>query len=384
MSAWQDEHFENQIFTTEGNSSCLELHIFMQKKIISESLRAWYGEHRRDLPWRATADPYHIWVSEIILQQTRVDQGLPYYSRFIAAYPDIHTLASASVTSVLKVWQGLGYYTRARNMHETAKFIDSHLGGHFPDSYDGLLKLKGIGRYTAAAIASLAFNKPVPVLDANAYRVISRLSGIRFPVNHSRSYILFRDQAAKIMDRQHPAEHNQAIMELGALVCVPSCPQCLSCPVSGDCYAFAHGLTDQLPVREKKISLRKRYFYYFIITEGRYVYLNHRGKADIWKGLYDFPMEESARPVDPEKITGRETWRKLFSDDPVKVSLISSPIKHRLTHQLITAVFFHIVREGNAPIRQEGLIRTDKNKVMQYPLPKLVENYLGEAMKHGC
>ena len=224
----------------------------------------------------------------------------------------------------------------------------------------------------------MAFNEPIPVIDANVYRVISRLSGIRYPVNNSRSYGLYLKHAAGFMDREHPGEHNQALMELGALICIPSKPYCTLCPLSGFCYAYARGLTDQLPVREKKTIVRNRYFHYFIISDGRYILLNKRVKEDIWKGLYDFPLAETAGPVDPVKIIRGDTWKKIFGENPVHVIRISRPVKHRLTHQLITARFYHIRTAGDVSFRKHGLVSTDKNNFNRYPLPRLIEKYLAD------
>lgn len=378
MQSCSGKHAGFQDIILMNDRSSLQSHIFMQENAISFRLLEWYRKHKRDLPWRSTTDPYLVWVSEIMLQQTRVDQCIPYYYSFMDAFPDIQALASASVTEVLKAWQGLGYYTRARNMHETARYITGPLGGQFPGNYEGLLNLKGIGRYTAAAIASIAFNEPVPVLDANVYRVLSRLKGISHPVNNHSAYSHYRDEAAAIINKECPGEHNQAIMELGALICISSRPDCIACPLAGSCVANASGLTGQLPVRVKNASVRNRYFHYFIITSERYIYLNHRNQADIWKGLYDFPMEETTVAVDPEKIIQGGLLGKLFGDCPVEVLRISQPVKHRLTHQLITARFYHIRTGKNALLPGDGLVRTDKKSLTRYPMPRLIEKYLAE------
>jgi A/G-specific adenine glycosylase len=218
----------------------------------------------------------------------------------------------------------------------------------------------------------------VPVIDGNVYRVLSRLSGIRHPVNNSKAYSVFHKKAARLMDRTHPGEHNQAIMELGALVCLPTRPDCPQCPLSVACFALARGLTGELPVRDNKIAVKCRYFHYLIIEAGVYVYLNHRVEADIWKGLYDFPFIETTGPVDPEHFIPGEEWRKFFGNSAVAVTHISRPIKHRLTHRLITARFYHIRTDKAFSFRKDNYIRTDKNKLPDYPLPKLIENYLLE------
>ena len=232
---------------------------------VSSELQQWYAIHKRDLPWRQTGSPYLIWLSEIMLQQTRVAQGLDYYLRFALRYPRIEDMANAPLDDILKLWQGLGYYTRARNMHETAKFVVNNLNGVFPETYEGLLSLKGIGKYTAAAIASICNQEPVPVVDGNVLRVLARFYGIDEPVNTAKGKRIFEERAAGILDRANPGIHNQAVMELGALVCVPRNPRCNECPLEKECVARARGIIDLLPLKSDKKMQRNRYFNYIFL-----------------------------------------------------------------------------------------------------------------------
>jgi len=346
--------------------------------IISDILKTWYKENKRDLPWRNTRDPYHVWVSEIILQQTRVGQGLDYYLRFIGAFPDLESLASSSIDGVLKLWQGLGYYSRARNMHETARHIQGELDGRFPDNYDDLLKLKGVGDYTAAAIASLCFGQAVPVLDGNVFRVLSRLFGIREAPNDSRSIKTFRKAASEILDESRPGDHNQAIMEFGALCCIPCNPKCDSCPLRLSCYALTNDLTGELPVRKKKVKIRKRYFHYLVIETGNSVWLNRRTSGEIWNMLYEFPMIETSSYTVPEDLFHHDDWKAIVGSAEGVIVHVSPDIMHRLSHQEITARFYHIRSESDPSRLYPDCLKTPKNRISDYPVPQLLANYINE------
>ncbi|MCU0371008.1 MAG: A/G-specific adenine glycosylase, partial [Bacteroidales bacterium] len=267
------------------------------KRDFSHLIICWYEANKRDLPWRHTTDPYRIWVSEIILQQTRVGQGLSYYQRFIDRYPDVGSLAMAEEEDVMKLWQGLGYYSRARNMHQAAQIIAGSNQAGFPASYAELKKIKGVGDYTASAVSSIAYGEPQPVVDGNVLRVMARYAGIREPVNTTTAKKKVREILAGMIDPLKPGIFNQAVMELGAVICKPRQPLCGQCPVIQDCYAFRNKLTAELPVIKKVKDLSLRYFNYLVILnrQGKYNYtwLKKRTGNDIWKNLYDFPLIET-------------------------------------------------------------------------------------------
>jgi A/G-specific adenine glycosylase len=346
---------------------------------ISEILIRWYHDHKRDLPWRKTRDPYAIWVSEIILQQTRVSQGIDYYYRFMKRFPDLESLAGAETGEVLKAWQGLGYYARARNMHAAALQMVRVHGGKFPSTYRELLGLNGIGPYTAAAIASIAFNEPRAVIDGNVHRVIARLYGLSDPPGRSASGAISR-QAAMLLDESAPGIYNQAIMEFGALVCTPASPSCGSCPLQESCSAYQRGQVDVFPVKDKNIRRRHRYFHYFIIRSGDSILVRQRDKKDIWQELFEFPLIETSRSTAPERLLESPSWNQLFLSREVRPARISRIIRHMLTHQVIHARFYHLdgIPAGLAPglsFREVPLAEISK-----LPVPKLIENYLDRLM----
>lgn len=291
-------------------------------------LLAWYRLHQRDLPWRNTRDPYRIWLSEIILQQTRVAQGLAYYERFVEAYPTVHDLAKAPLEEVLRLWQGLGYYSRARNLHAAAQTLSLQYGGRFPATYEELRKLKGVGDYTAAAIASFAFDEPVAVVDGNVFRVFSRLYGLYDDITRSRTKSKFKALSEAHMPPQEAADYNQAVMEFGAIQCTPQKPSCLTCPFRDDCYAALHAKQQELPVKSKKLSKRKRHLSYrFFCWKGK-VWMQERKQKDIWQGLYE--------PACLEAPTARE-MAKLLHEHPVaslwQQARAVERVRHLLTHQ---------------------------------------------------
>ncbi|WP_448519322.1 A/G-specific adenine glycosylase [Rhodoflexus sp.] len=356
----------------------------------------WYELHKRDLPWRATKDPYLIWLSEVILQQTRVAQGLPYYEKFVNRYPSVQELAAASEQEVLRLWQGLGYYSRARNMHATARMIAAQYAGKFPQSYAKLIGLKGIGPYTAAAIASFAFDEPVAVVDGNVYRVLSRLYGITEDIASHKGKQFFAQYAQELLLKNYPAVapsiYNQAIMEFGATHCTPVAPSCNTCIFEQHCYARLHQMQQQLPVKEKKIKIKQRQFVYFLLEYDKHVLLKERGTGDIWQGLYDFPMVEIAeRASDPlaqliyTQIADLLPLQGLaignpVGDLPLRIKAISDKYKHQLTHQILQVQFVHLTVESTAFWQQ--LCATDVLKVHTFadlhelPKPVLIANYL--------
>lgn len=312
----------------------------------SASIIAWYMEHHRRLPWRDTNDPYQIWVSEVILQQTRVDQGLDYYHRFIRRFPDISALASANEEEVLKVWQGLGYYSRARNMHQAAREMESRHDGKFPSAYKDILALKGIGEYTASAVASFAFGLPYPVLDGNATRLICRFFGIYDDTGSARTRKKIMEILVREMDAERPALFNQALMEFGALGCTPQKPFCNTCPLANECAALRSGIVDKIPVKEKRQSLRERFFHYLVfvsvINRQRCTILNKRTGNDIWRNLYEFPMIEADKLLGWDELRRLREWEDFIRRSNYELVVVSGTIPHILSHRKILARFFVI------------------------------------------
>lgn len=335
---------------------------------------AWYLKNKRNLPWRATTNPYIIWLSEIILQQTRVEQGLPYFHKFLENFPDVAAFAGASEEEVLKLWQGLGYYSRGRNMLHTAKHIMAHYNGHFPTAYHELIKLKGIGNYTAAAIASFAANEPQAVVDGNVYRVLARYFGVEEPINMPKGQKTFAALAQSLIVDQKPALYNQAIMEFGALQCKPQSPRCNECPIHLGCYAHQHKKVAQLPQKVKKLKVKKRWFNYFIgITNGN-ILTKQRQPGDVWQHLYDFPLIETTE----ELATTNEQFLAKITDlfgDNVRIRFLNRT-KHILTHQIIYVQFFaidnYIVNFNlHTEIKSVGI-----DKFKQLPHPKMIGDFI--------
>jgi len=348
-----------------------------------DRLISWYNHNKRDLPWRNINDPYKIWLSEIILQQTRVNQGLAYYQRFVEKYPNVFKLANAPQEEVFKLWQGLGYYNRAANMISAAKTIVKEFGGKFPDSRSELLKLKGVGNYTSAAIASMAFNEPVPVVDGNVYRVISRVFGIKTPINTTAAKKEFDEITQKLMKKHSPGTFNQALMEFGALLCKPRNPNCETCIFQTACFAFKNKSVDLLPVKKPKANVTKRYFCYIVFefTEGKtdFLYIKKRENNDIWKNLYDFPSIETKEQTDP-----LEAVSKYFSEcstplADITIASVSPEYTHLLSHQKIHARFIHVVLDRKLKNdRDNSLLLIPNNKIITYPVPRLIDRYLKE------
>ena len=343
---------------------------------ISSTLINWYLQKKRNLPWRNSSNPYHIWVSEIILQQTRVAQGLGYYERFISSFPDVKSLANANIEDVLKAWQGLGYYSRARNLHAGAKYVLQQLNGNIPPNYDELLKIKGVGEYTAAAIGSFAFHIPVPVVDGNVNRVIARLFGIHDPVNSSSGIKIIKEIAQKMLDTNDPGTHNQAIMEFGALQCTISNPECSSCPLQIECYALAHNEVSILPYKIKPQKARNRYFNYLVINYDRSVYLVKRSKKDIWQGLYEFPLIETKEEMSESQLIKTESWNEIFLRTKYEILEVSPLYKHQLSHQTINTRFYLMNVQNELKTLEKESILIAKKDIQQFPVSKLIENYI--------
>jgi A/G-specific adenine glycosylase len=320
----------------------------------------WYRQNKRDLPWRNTKDPYKIWLSEIILQQTRVDQGLEYYNKFISHYPTVKDLAKATEQDVLNDWQGLGYYSRARNLHYSAKYIAEELHGEFPKSYEQILKLKGVGKYTAAAIASFAFGECKAVVDGNVFRLLSRYFNIDTPIDSTKGQKDFQELADTIISKQNPATHNQAIMEMGAVVCKPKQPKCTLCPLAENCIAFEENIVLERPVKKTKTKIRNRYFHYLIYLQNDKTWLQKRTKKDIWQNMYQFPLVElengESTPTMPAPLH------------------VSEPIVHKLSHQHIHATFY-IIR-GFPEQSFPNTLEIKQSSIQDYPIPRIIDRYL--------
>lgn len=349
----------------------------------SSALLRWYPQNKRDLPWRNTQNPYIIWLSEIILQQTRVAQGLPYFERFVKAYPTVRHLAEAPVEDVLRLWQGLGYYSRARNLHQCARQIVEEYGAQFPTNYQGLFRLKGVGQYTAAAIASFAYGEKVAVLDGNVFRVLSRYFGLATDIASSKGKRQFQELADKLIPASHPGEYNQAIMEFGALQCTPKKADCPICPLKASCVAFGADLVGVLPVKEKKVKVTTRAFLYHEITcDGKKI-VKTRGPKDIWEGLTDFPLVEFPSPekVNPEEsplFQELQAFRPLIQGNPKKT------YKHILTHQKIFSNFvsFNIPKDMLGPLEvwagEKGFLVRSENELEALGKPQLIVRYLND------
>tara|TARA_B100000902_G_scaffold37838_1_gene45159 strand:- start:1903 stop:2952 length:1050 start_codon:yes stop_codon:yes gene_type:complete len=339
----------------------------------SEDLLNWYDINKRDLPWRNTSNAYYIWISEIILQQTKVVQAIPYYFKFISCYPNIEDLANADQDDVLKLWEGLGYYSRARNLHYTAKYIVDNYKGEFPRHYQNLLSLKGVGPYTAAAIASFAFNLPYAVLDGNVIRFLSRFYGISVNANTNKGKKEFQKLAQNILDKEKPNKYNQAIMEFGALQCRPvAIPNCDICPMINSCFAFNKNQIKDFPVKSKKTKIRIRYLHFFIINTNDCIYIKRRDKG-IWNGLYEFPFIEFKEDFSISMIKESDVFKNFFDNSIFNINLISIEYKHKLSHQIIFARFWHI--NSNSFINQD-YIKVNQKEVLNYPFPTLILNYL--------
>ena len=335
-----------------------------------KQLLDWYEVYKRDFPWRKTKDPYHIWLSEVILQQTRTQQGLPYYKAFVETYPTVHDLAAAPEEAVLKLWQGLGYYSRARNLHATARYISRELEGLFPSDFDTLKTLKGVGDYTASAIASIAFGVKQAVVDGNVYRVYARFFGIDLPINSAPAFKHFKEIAQKVLPSTDPGTFNQAVMELGALQCVPQQPECSICPLQSACKAYALQQVAQLPIKERKIKIKKRFFHYLVFDSGdKKKYLQQRTAKGIWHKLYEFPLVEANRTLkNPSKKFNKVI--QLFTKAPFLVRQIAPAQLHKLSHQHIEISFWEVKATN---IQIDGY---EPRQLRQLPVPVPIANFL--------
>lgn len=342
------------------------------KMIFNKILIDWYSAHKRDLPWRKTKNPYLIWLSEIILQQTQIKQGLPYYELFTSKFPTVNTLANAQESEVLKLWQGLGYYSRARNLHFSAKYVLNELQGEFPKTYKELLSLKGVGDYTASAIASICYNEATAVVDGNVYRVLSRYFNIDTPINSTKGIKEFKALAQQLLPKTNIGDYNQAIMEFGAVQCKPANPNCNKCPLQNSCKAFKLGKIIVLPVKLKKTKVSKKYFNFlvFLSNDGKTI-IEQRTKKGIWQNLYQFPLIESQKSLTIDDLKSHSEIKALLNGNTYELSLYNdNAIIHKLSHQHLHTKFW-IIETHNLP--NDSI---PKSQIRQYPVPILIGNFI--------
>ncbi len=339
----------------------------------SKALISWYQEHQRFLPWRCTSDPYAIWISEIILQQTRVAQGLDYYNRFMARFPDVETLAQASEDEVLLYWQGLGYYSRARNLHFAAHQIVEQDG--FPKTYEGVRALKGVGDYTAAAISSIAYGLPYAVVDGNVYRVLSRVFGVDIPIDSTQGKKYFAQLAQELVDLDSPGLYNQSIMDFGALQCVPKSPNCDTCPLQDRCVAHAQHKVDALPVKSHKTKVTHRYFHYLNVRIGDEMLLHQRKADDIWKNLYEVPLVEADHRMSVDELTQTTLFRQLACN---QIQLVKEQLKHVLSHRVIFADLYILSASQWPSPLPAGYFKLKVSDLGNYAISRLMDIILQE------
>lgn len=342
----------------------------------TQILMNWYGENKRDFPWRQSRNPYRVWLSEIILQQTRVQQGLPYFNSFIQHFPTVYDLANASEESVLKLWQGLGYYSRARNLHATAKWIVQYNDGIFPTTFKELLTLKGVGDYTASAIASICYEEEQAVVDGNVYRFLSRYFGIETPIDHSSAHAIFKKIANDLMKGTLPGDFNQALMEFGSLQCTPKQTDCNSCPFSKECVAFQQGKVADFPIKKRATKVRERHFNYLVFEDTKHkTILLKREQNGIWKNLYEFPLIETPKKISKKALISHPDYLKYYPKTSRKISAInSSPIKHLLSHQRLWISFWKVNLECEL---EEAL---DFTQVKALPVPVVIQDFIEKEL----
>ncbi|CAN5364391.1 A/G-specific adenine glycosylase [soil metagenome] len=345
-----------------------------QKQFVKNLLKWNLKFNNRQMPWKGEKDPYKIWLSEIILQQTRVDQGLEYYNRFVVQFPTITDLANAPETIVFKLWEGLGYYTRCKNLIATARYISNELNGKFPDQYEDILALTGIGPYTAAAIGSFAFNLPHAVVDGNVFRVLSRYFGITTPTDSTEGKKIFTKIANELIDKKLPGIYNQAIMDFGAVICKPQLPLCHSCILNLTCKAYKLGMVQQLPIKEKSIKKTTRWLYYLVIEMGNTLFVRKRGAGDIWENLYEFVVLESAQPLDLSNEEAILLLTDILNKKKFEIVNISQVYKQLLTHQTIQGQFIYLKMNQKIKLKNYEII--PKTELNQLPFPKFISNYL--------
>lgn len=348
----------------------------MAKNEFSNLLLKNYDPNERPMPWKGVKNPYFIWLSEIILQQTRVEQGWNYYLKFVERYPELKDLSNAKEDEVLKLWEGLGYYSRARNLLKAAKYVQNECGGNFPSNYKDLLKMNGVGPYTAAAIASFAYNEKQAVLDGNVFRVLSRVFGIKTAIDSTAGKKEFEKLANEVISEEKPGLHNQALMDLGAEICTPQKPNCSSCSLKDICWAFKNDTQNLFPVKEKKIKKRDRFFHYFLITDKKHnTLIKRRKKGDIWEGLYEFPLIEDSKPLKKDLIKNNLTLKNWLEDQRIISINLLSKQTHLLTHQKINAQLFELKIDKLPTIKEYQAISI--NKLNNFAFPRLINLLLG-------
>lgn len=351
------------------------------KSNFAKKLLKWFSQNHRPMPWKGEKNPYFIWLSEIILQQTRVEQGLPYFLKFKEKYPTVKDLADAPEDEVMRLWQGLGYYSRARNLHFSAKYIAYDLDNVFPTTYPEILKLKGVGTYTAAAIASFAYDLPYAVVDGNVYRVLARYFGIETPIDSTNGIKEFAKLANELINKRKAADYNQAIMDFGATQCTPRNPNCATCPFSKNCVGFNMQKSDILPVKTKKIKKTERFFHYLIINSKDSVFLQKRLQKDIWQNLYQFPMIEMSKIMTSLELQEHSYWKEIIKQGTIKKLTLgqSNIYKQTLTHQKIRAIFYEINLDEEIDvnfIKKENFILIKKSDLNKFAFPKIIDLFL--------
>lgn len=349
-----------------------------QKEFTSRLLQ-WHRHHnKRQMPWKGEKNPYRIWLSEIILQQTRVEQGLAYYERFITHYPTVNALAAAPDAQVMKLWEGLGYYSRCRNLIATARIIAAEYNGIFPDSFDAIQSLKGIGPYTAAAIASFAYNLPHAVVDGNVYRVLARVWGIKTAIDSTAGKKQFATLAQALLDPKHAGLYNQAIMDFGATICKPQVPLCSSCVFADQCVALQKGLIAELPLKEKKNKIRKRWFYYFILEYKGQLAIQLRTQKDIWQHLYEFPLMEMDGEMKEEELIKQAVKKEWLKKGEYDLVTTSPAVRQLLSHQVITARFIHLRLRKKLQL-PPGAEWVKQQDLATYAFPRVIRTYLDQV-----
>lgn len=344
------------------------------KKFFTTELLKWNKLwNNREMPWKNEKDPYKIWISEIILQQTRVQQGREYYKRFISQYPSVKHLAKAAETSVFKSWEGLGYYSRCKNIIASAKYIVNELKGKFPENFEDILKLKGVGNYTAAAIASFAYDQPYAVLDGNVFRVLARLFGL-FAAIDGKDKSMYYALANELMCKKSPGIYNQAIMDFGATVCRPKLPLCSTCPFQQRCFAFLNNLVNALPVKEKIINRQSRWFYYLLIDFEDKLYVRKRLENDIWQNLNEFVLIETKGPLSPGQLQRSAAFKQIFGSVDFSITSLSGIHKQQLTHQTITGQFIRVQIKEQITLNGYRLVSPQQMDLL--PFPKFITAYL--------
>ncbi len=348
---------------------------FKHKAFFTEALLKWNKlDNNRVMPWKNEKDPYKIWISEIILQQTRVQQGLEYYNKFIKAYPTAQHLAGAQESEIFKLWEGLGYYSRCKNIISSAKYICNELNGKFPETYESILQLKGIGSYTASAIASFAYNLSHAVLDGNVFRVLSRFFGIQLPIDNTDGKKIFSTLAEELLDKKLPGVYNQAIMDFGSTICKPKLPLCGTCPLKQKCFAYLKGLVTALPIKEKFIIRKTRWMYYLLIECNNQFYVRKRVSEDIWQNLNEFVLIETEKPVSIAELQASRGFKEIFKNTKFTITSISKIYRQQLTHQTITGQFLRIWLNNCISVDGYKLIKISDLNLL--PFPKFITAYL--------